>query len=160
MDDRVLKLEKKPAYEEMIRLRFLSLPLLTGYSDAEDSVFAFWTNSKSFYYPMQMQLSDFQHYRTTDILPFSPDQTCVYIQRCKPEKRDSYKKLIHKSVYSIAKKMLSGVSANPVDLQTVQGHDCEVGISAIRTLEHDLVSLGKKELFFAEKTEQKKCFSF
>ena len=160
MDDRVLKLEKESAHEDMIRLRFLSMPLVIGYSDAEDSVFAFWTNSKSFQFPMQIQLSDFQHYRTTDILPFSPEQFCIYIQDCTPAEQNSCRKLIHQSVFQIAKKMLNGGAADPAGLQNVHGHDCEIGIAAIRALEQDLTALGRKHLLSHDKAERKKLIFF
>lgn len=160
MDDRVLKLEKESAHGDMIRLRFLSMPLLIGYSDAEDSVFAFWTNSKSFQFPIQIQLSDFQHYRTTDILPYSPEQSCIYIQDCTPAERNSYQELIHRSVLQTAKKMLNGGAADPDGLQNVHGHDCEIGLSAIQSLEQDLVALGKKHLLSADKAERKKLIFF
>ena len=160
MDDRVLKLEQESAHGDMLRLRFLSMPLLIGYSDAEDAVFVYWTNSQSFQFPKDIPLSDFQQYRKTEILPVSPEQSCIYIEDCTPAERNICRKLIHESVRHTAENMLSGGTADSAWLQNVHGHDCMTGISAIEALEQDLTALGRKHLLSHDQSERKKLIFF
>ena len=142
MDDRILKTDKNGCKKERIKIHFLSLPLLVGYSDNEEEVQVFWTNSNTTYYPMQLKIQDFHIYRSTECIPYSPDWKCIYILNISSGKNSElYSKIIKEALYRTAKAMIDSTNIPTPELQELGCHYCMSGIQAIKKLETDLMSL-------------------
>lgn len=152
IDERVIH-ESKTLHpkKEKINIRYVSAPLVLGYSDDESQVYLFWTNTNNMMSPTVVPIDQFHKYRNTSCLPYSPNYECCYLTEDRPLYSITDKIIrdkTYEAIRNIAKKMNN--SSNILlkeDSSFCKGH-C-IGLLAMEGLYRDL------ELMLLEAVKEK-----
>ena len=96
---------KDPEKHMIIDMHYLSHILLVGYKEDMSAVYVVLTNDDTITEPCELSFDDFEKYRNTKCIPFSPENRCIYIDQSENENisfsieeklKQSYKQMCHR----------------------------------------------------------------
>lgn len=124
-----------------INVHYLSSLLLVGYDEESQTVDVILTNTDTQDTPQIFSFDDFQKYRNTECIPFSPNYTCYYINENDLGyiSDEAINKATVIGIKNIANNMLSKNYCESITLNNCTCSNLYIGIFAMRKLEEDLM---------------------
>lgn len=137
-----------------INIHYLSSLLLVGYDEEIEKVFIVLTNSDEQEYLQALDFSDFQKYRYSDCIPYSPKGICY----CIPYEAKQYrinstekKNIIMRALHKTAEEMILNEKSRIVELNHSVCRKYSSGINALKELRKDLVQIGVSCIYSKKK---------
>lgn len=126
-----------------VNIQYLSLLLLVGYDDETREVAVVLTNTNELDTYQKIPYEEFQKYRGSQCIPYSPDYECVYIKdkKLKTMTKEEINSCLLRGIYSICNKMLYGQSIEGVHSDLFECNNFEVGIKAMKKMKRDIRSM-------------------
>lgn len=127
-----------------INLYYLSTLLLVGYSEEEKKVYVVLTNTNEKEHVTEMSVEDFQKYRGSVCMPFSPEYSCLYIDDTMDLPKIDYhilKKNMIQGIMEITEHMLSQNIILNQKIGKFEGTESYEGISGMKNLRNDLQNM-------------------
>ncbi len=136
--------EKAVTSQKKLNLYYLSTLLLVGYDEEKGDALIVLTNDDEKEDVNKITIEEFQKYRFSVCVPFSPDGTCFYIKKddiinkiC----RQDVKKAILSSLKNITDIMLNKGENYELKMGAFQGSEVKKGIYGMQKLREDLQKL-------------------
>lgn len=135
---------KNPEKHMIIDMHYLSHILLVGYKEDMSAVYIILTNDDTVTEPCEMSFEDFEKYRNTKCIPFSPENRCIYIDPSKNQNlsfsieeklKQSYKQIYHRFKDDISVSLC---------IEDFECHELYKGLNGIKMFNDYINTLRKK----------------
>lgn len=135
---------KDPEKHMIIDMHYLSHILLVGYKEDMSAVYIVLTNDDTVTEPRELSFEDFEKYRNTKCIPFSPENRCIYIDPAENQNlsvsieeklKQSYEQMYHRFEDSVSV---------PVDIKDFECHELYKGSTGIEMFIDHINTLRKK----------------
>lgn len=140
-----------------INIHYLSTLLLVGYDESKGVVYVVLTNSEEQQQIQNFKLDEFQKYRNTKCIPYSPNGLCYYIN---PDtdlasiSTESINYQILKGILYSANEMLNGLKNQCERMEYSECNNLSFGIQAMKLMKKDLIKL----LWYSSFKRKKKSY--
>lgn len=134
-----------------INIHYLSSMLVIGYD--EQDIYAVLTNSDEITEYQKFSIAEFQKFRNTQCIPYSPNGTCYYLKKVIDVDKinDSMNRLVLDGLKKLTERMLTSECENWKPFENSKCDDLSTGIKAMKMLKRDLRSFLSSLIFHKKK---------